>query len=322
MARPPKKLREISRKADAPERLVSRPIVPRKATRTQAGLFDERATWTPPMLATPRAIAPSGPQWAHEIKWDGYRIVAVVDHGNVRLYSRRGLDWSARMPAIVQALGMLVVRSAVIDGEAVIADDAGIPDFFAIRAAIGAGHAPAAAFIAFDLMHLDGEDFRDRPLDDRRAALFDVIGQDSEALQFSREIPGEGPAAFEAACRMGLGGIVSKRRDSRYRSGHSLSWIKTKCTLTDVANAGPRSENSAVITGSMLAKARRLTGLRRQALARLANLPNATLRRAELSPGEPMITIAQLSALRSALKEAGIDFIADERGSVTPRLRK
>jgi bifunctional non-homologous end joining protein LigD len=226
--------RVAKRKVDAAaERVASRPVVPRNGLRGQPGLFDERPTWTPPMLATLRAVAPSGPQWAHEIKWDGYRMVAIIEQGSVSLYSRRGLDWADRMPGLVEALGSLEVRSAVIDGEVVIMDEDGMPDFSALQADLAAGQAPTATFIAFDLLHLDGEDFRDRPLDERRAALFDITGEDTEALQISREVPGDGPAALEAAHRMGLEGIVSKRRDSRYRSGRALSWIKTKCMLTE-----------------------------------------------------------------------------------------
>jgi hypothetical protein len=100
------------------------------------------------MLATLRAVAPSGPQWAHEIKWDGYRMVAIIEQGRVSLYLRRGLDWAGRMPGIVEALGKLDVRSAVIDGEAVIIDEDGMPDFSPIHADLAAGHAPSATFIA------------------------------------------------------------------------------------------------------------------------------------------------------------------------------
>jgi bifunctional non-homologous end joining protein LigD len=226
--------RVARRKVDAAaERVTSRPVALRKGQRGQAGLFDERPAWRPPMLATLRAVAPSGTQWAHEIKWDGYRIIAIVEQGRVSLFSRNGLNWADRMPGIAEALGALNVRSVVIDGEAVIMDENGIPDPFTIHAELAAGRAPSATFIAFDLLHLDGEDFWDRPLDDRRAALLDVIGEDSEALQFSHEVPGDGPAALEAVRQMGLEGIVSKRRDSRYRSGRALSWIKTKCTLTE-----------------------------------------------------------------------------------------
>jgi bifunctional non-homologous end joining protein LigD len=185
------------------------------------------------MLATLRAEAPSGPQWTHEIKWDGYRMVAIIEHSRVNLYSRRGLDWADRMPGIVEALAKLDVRSAVIDGEVVIMDEDGMPDFSAIQADLAAGDAPSATLVAFDLLHLDGEDLRDRPLEERRAALFDLLGEDTEALQFSREVSRDGPAALEAVRRMGLEGIVSKRRDSRYRSGRALSWIKVKCVVTE-----------------------------------------------------------------------------------------
>jgi bifunctional non-homologous end joining protein LigD len=188
----------------ASERVTSRPIVPRKSERGQAGLFDERPKWTPPMLATLRAVAPSGPQWIHEIKWDGYRMVAIIEQGSVSLYSRRGLDWADRMPGLVEALGSLEVRSAVIDGEVVIMDEDGMPDFSALQADLAAGQAPTATFIAFDLLHLDGEDFRDRPLDERRAALLNVFGEASEAPRSNTTSSPQPPGCVIAWCAIGI----------------------------------------------------------------------------------------------------------------------
>jgi bifunctional non-homologous end joining protein LigD len=109
----------------------------------------------------------------------------------------------------------------------------GMSDFFAIHAALARKSAPSAVLVAFDLMHLDGDDLRERPLEERRAGLAELVRDSPDWLQFSAEIDGEGSAAFRAACRMGLEGIVSKRRGSPYRSGRSNLWRKTKCRHVD-----------------------------------------------------------------------------------------
>ena len=132
------------------------------------------------------------------------------------------------------ALEALPVSSATIDGEAIMAGEDGISDFFALHEAVAAGRAPAAGLIAFDLLELDGKDWRDEIIEARRERLKSLIGPPTQALQFSDEICGEGKDAWRAACNMGLEGIVSKRRGSVYRSGRTPNWRKTKCTIMDV----------------------------------------------------------------------------------------
>jgi bifunctional non-homologous end joining protein LigD len=137
------------------------------------------------------------------------------------------------MPSIARALEGLKVRSAVIDGEAIVVGEDGLSDFFALHAALTRKHAPNAALIAFDLLHLDGEDMRGRELEERRAILADVVNKRAPWLQFSESIEGDGPQVWRQACNMGLEGIISKRRGSPYLSGKSAVWHKTRCTLTD-----------------------------------------------------------------------------------------
>jgi bifunctional non-homologous end joining protein LigD len=233
MAKQPRKPREIRRGLDTkPEHVASRAIV-RPVDPRQSGLFDLPPTWIAPCVPTLVPTAPSGPNWLHEIKHDGYRTVSVIDRGKVSIYTRRGHDWSARMPGIAQALANLKVRSAVIDGEAIMADHEGLSDFFALHAALARRHSPHAALIAFDIMHLDGEDLRGRELQDRRAILADVLRRRDPWLQFSDAAENDGPYVLRVACEMGLEGIVSKRRNSRYVSGRFEGWRKTKCTATE-----------------------------------------------------------------------------------------
>jgi bifunctional non-homologous end joining protein LigD len=179
-------------------------------------------------IPTPVPEPPTGEGWIHEIKYDGYRTLIVVDQGKVRAYSRPVRDWTGPYRRVVEACAKLGCKAALIDGEVVVQDEQGISDFEALRSAIHkAPH--RLVFFAFDLLHLDGRDLRRTPLIERRAALRKLIEPDPRSpIQFSDHVEGGGARFFEAAVELGLEGIVSKRVASRYRSGRSLSWLKTK----------------------------------------------------------------------------------------------
>jgi bifunctional non-homologous end joining protein LigD len=185
-----------------------------------------KLAFVPPALPTLVADSPAGADWLHEVKHDGYRAISVVEDGRARIFARRGHDYTARMPSIAEALAGLPCRSAVIDGEAVILAEDGVSDFFALHAALARQHAPDAQLVAFDLLQLDGEDLRDRPIEERRAKLADLIDGAGLAIQFSHEVDGDGPEVPRAAPEHGLEGIVSKRRGSAYRSDRVKSWVK------------------------------------------------------------------------------------------------
>jgi bifunctional non-homologous end joining protein LigD len=171
---------------------------------------------------------PSGEGWIHEIKHDGYRTLIVIDQGKVRAYSRPGRDWTGPYRRVVDAAAELPCKAALIDGEIIVQDENGISDFDALRSAIHkAPH--RIVFFAFDLLHLDGQDLRGQPLMERRALLRKLVKHDPRSpIQFSDHIEGDGARFFKAAAELGLEGIVSKRAASRYRSGPSRSWLKTK----------------------------------------------------------------------------------------------
>jgi bifunctional non-homologous end joining protein LigD len=171
-----------------------------------------------------------GERWQYEIKHDGYRLQSHVSGGQVRLFTKGGFDWAARMPAIAQALQALQVDDAVIDGEAWMEGPDGISDFFALQAALAKKHAPAAFLYAFDLLHLNGEDLRARPLTERRELLEDLLTNATRPIRFSEAFEDDGPTIAAMACQMGLEGIVAKLRDAPYRSGRSETWLKIKCT--------------------------------------------------------------------------------------------
>jgi bifunctional non-homologous end joining protein LigD len=160
----------------------------------------------------------SGPLWLHEIKHDGYRMIACKNGGQVRLWSRNGRDWSREFLAVTDAVKALPADEIVIDGEAMAHCKDGWPDFHGLRSEDGGA---AACLFAFDLLRLNGEDLRPLPLDERRARLRKAIRGADKALRFSEHLDGDGDAIFRHACALGLEGIVSKRRDARYRSGRS-----------------------------------------------------------------------------------------------------
>jgi bifunctional non-homologous end joining protein LigD len=183
-----------------------------------------------PQLATPATAAPAGPDWLHEIKYDGYRLFARLEQGKVRLITRNGLDWTAKFPELASALGQLPVGTALIDGELVHLAANGTTNFSGLQDAIASGKTGALNFFAFDLPYRDGWDLTQASLEDRKAALADLIPPDAEGmLRYSDHQIGQGPAVLRQASSLGLEGIVSKRRDAPYRSGRGGSWLKVKC---------------------------------------------------------------------------------------------
>jgi bifunctional non-homologous end joining protein LigD len=168
---------------------------------------------------------PSGDLWLQEIKHDGFRIIARKDGDRVRLYSRPGNDMTRRFPLIVEALARLRSRSCIIDGEAVACDDNGLALFERIRYR---QHDGDVFLYAFDLIELNGEDLRRDPLQVRKATLASILAKARLGIRFNEHIEGDGPTVFAHACKMGLEGIVSKRKDSAYRSGRSPDWLKMK----------------------------------------------------------------------------------------------
>jgi ATP-dependent DNA ligase len=184
------------------------------------------AGFIPPCLPTKAQQPPSGETWLHEIKHDGFRVIARKDGHRVRLYSRPGNDLTHRFPLIVEALAWLRSQSYIIDGEAVCCDDNGMPSFDRIRYR---RHDASVFLYAFDLIELNGDDLRREPLDTRKATLASVLRRAAPGLRLNDHIEEEdGETVFRHACKMGLEGIVSKRRNSPYRSGRSPDWLKMK----------------------------------------------------------------------------------------------
>jgi bifunctional non-homologous end joining protein LigD len=178
-----------------------------------------------PCIPTQASRPPAGPQWVHEIKHDGYRLIARKTDGRVRLFTRRGYDWTERYPLIAKAVAPLRGSSATIDGEAVCCDANGLSIFEELHSRRSD---PRVILYAFDLLELDGEDFRPQPLHARKARLEQLLAAAPAGIHYNEHVDGDGQIVFDHACRMGLEGIVSKRRDHPYRSGRSKTWLKVK----------------------------------------------------------------------------------------------
>jgi bifunctional non-homologous end joining protein LigD len=175
-----------------------------------------------PCLPSKTDKLPSGSEWLHEIKHDGFRIIARKNGAQVRLYSRPGNDLTYRFPPIVETLSGLRSRSCIIDGEAVACDDNGVASFDLVRH----HRANDSVFLyAFDLIELNSDDLRRGPLEVRKATLASMLAKARSGIRFNEHIEGDGPTVFPA---LGLEGIVSKRKDSPYRSGRSPDWLKMK----------------------------------------------------------------------------------------------
>ncbi|MEP9387143.1 DNA ligase D [Mesorhizobium sp. KR9-304] len=199
----------------------------RKSSKPMPGFIE-------PQLATLRSNPPSGDEWLHEVKFDGYRIQAHVSQGKVTLFTRKGLDWTAKFgSAIPEALAALDCEDAVIDGEIVVLSDQGVASFSALQAALSSGRTDLMLYYAFDLLHLDGVDLRGEPLLERKAKLHRLVGTGlaHAPVHYSEHFETAGQTMLAHACRMGLEGIISKRADAPYEAGRSLGWIKSKCTL-------------------------------------------------------------------------------------------
>jgi bifunctional non-homologous end joining protein LigD len=178
-----------------------------------------------PCLPIKTAQLPSGRQWLHEIKHDGFRIIARKKGPQVRLYSRPGNDFTHRFPLIVEALARLRSRSCIIDGEAVACDENGVASFNLVRYR----RRDESTFLyAFDLIELNGGDLRPDPLEGRKASLEMILAKAGPGIRFNEHMEGDGETVFRHACKLGLEGIVSKRKDSAYRSGRSPDWLKMK----------------------------------------------------------------------------------------------
>ncbi|NLP60257.1 DNA ligase D [Paraburkholderia sacchari] len=244
---------EFSITADGQSKKASKPDARSRATKpgARAALPAELA----PQLATPADAPPNGDDWLYELKFDGYRVLARIEqdaHGkpDVRVFTRAGLDWTAKFPKQVEALHALDLQSAWLDGEAMVLDEHGVPNFQALQNAFEAGRADAIEFRFFDVPWLNGADLRKEPLETRRAQLAALLNDAAQpALRFSEAFEGDPQSLLQAACEANLEGLVAKRRDSPYTSTRSAAWLKLRCSRRQEFVIGGYSEPSGSRVG-------------------------------------------------------------------------
>ncbi|MDX0251134.1 ATP-dependent DNA ligase [Sinorhizobium meliloti] len=190
-----------------------------------------------PCLATLVDKPPTGPDWAYEVKWDGYRLAVHIEPSGVRVLTRGGYDWTQRFPTIAVDAQRLAAKTAILDGEAVVLDDQGRSDFGMLQRALGrlpsAIEAGAIVFYAFDLLYLDGRDLRRLPQRERRRLLEPLVAGREGAIRLSEEVQADGDEFFRVACAHGLEGIIAKHVEKPYRSGRGDSWQKITCKRRD-----------------------------------------------------------------------------------------
>jgi bifunctional non-homologous end joining protein LigD len=186
-------------------------------------------TWIKPQLTRLVDEAPTGKDWLHEIKYDGYRMHARIDGGNIQLLTRTGLDWAHRYRRTIEALGSLKVKSAYLDGELCALNSDGVPVFSRLQAAMDEGKTDKLVFFAFDLLFLNGESTAGLPLIQRKARLQRLFKKEIGGLRYSEHVAGDGPQFRAQACKLGLEGVISKRADRPYAPGDRGIWVKSKC---------------------------------------------------------------------------------------------
>ncbi|MFS2041783.1 MULTISPECIES: non-homologous end-joining DNA ligase [Rhizobium/Agrobacterium group] len=235
MTKPPRS-KPLLRDTEAP--LRSKPRRKRNPAQPQL-LFDPMPDRVEPALAQLKAHPPQGDQWSWELKWDGYRLAIHIEPTGVRILTRGGHDWTHRFPAIEQAARALGPATMIIDGEAVVLDDEGRPDFGLLQKSLGASgktagnRASDAILYAFDLIYLDGHDLRNVEYRSRRHLLEDTLKDNDGAIRLSETIDADPAILLEHVGSLRLEGIVGKHLDQPYRSGRTGDWVKIKCVESE-----------------------------------------------------------------------------------------
>jgi bifunctional non-homologous end joining protein LigD len=281
-----------SQEGDAPVGLSHRGTPKRTAKSKTASILPE---FIEPQLAKLVAKPPTGPDWAHEIKFDGYRMQLRVETGKAVLRTRKGLDWSGRYPEIVASGARLA--EGIYDGEVVALDRTGAPDFAALQAAVADGRTKDLVFFVFDRLFDGLEDLRPLTLSERKESLRQALADAPDDIRYVDHFVTAGDAVLMSACRMHLEGIVSKRLDAPYRSGRLETWTKSKCRAGHevviggylTANGAFRSLIAGVNRDGKLVEVGRIgTGFGRDTVARI--FPRLKALETEKSPFVPSST--------------------------------
>ena len=216
------------KKAPAKTKEPTRRTPKRKASKA-SGAGTAPPAFIEPELATLVSEPPSGAQWVHEIKFDGYRALCRIAGGDVKLVTRNNNDWTRKFQGLADQMAALEIDNAILDGEITTIDEQGASSFGALQQALSDNKQDRLHYYLFDALYLDGADLRTKPLLERKEALRAVIPQGHAAVHFSEHFVQPGPDVLQHACHIALEGIVSKRADAAYRSGRNDNWLKSKC---------------------------------------------------------------------------------------------
>ena len=239
-----------NRNGPAPRRARSRGKTPPRAKAKRKSKAGSLPKQIHVQLATLVAQPPDGPGWVHEVKFDGYRLVARIEGGKTSLLTRNLLDWTHRYPPIARAALKLPVESAILDGEVIAQLPSGVGSFQALQNALKSGSTSQLVYYAFDLLFLDGRDLRSELLVERKKLLAALVAEASDPqLAYSEHFGGDGRPLLEECCRRGLEGIISKRGDRPYVAGRTTDWLKVKCLLREEVVIGGFTISPAVERG-------------------------------------------------------------------------
>lgn len=219
----PKSQRQYAQ--NSPARLIARTLSAAQGT-PYPGFIE-------PSLATLHDKIPTQGEWLHEIKFDGYRLQLHKSGIEIRAFTRRGYDWTERFKNITTAAWHLDCTVAILDGEVIVPTGTGLSDFGALEADLGKGRSDRFIYYAFDVLYLDGFDLRACRLDERKCVLEALVPQNVGPIHLSTTLEDAGRSLYKRACELQLEGIVSKRKDGRYRSGRSPNWTKVTCRKRD-----------------------------------------------------------------------------------------
>ena len=222
--------RKRTKKRVAKPLMRKAPTLKSKAAKSVHAPHEKLPSFIEPALATLVDKAPEAARFIHEIKFDGYRMQARLDHGKVKLLTRKGLDWTDRFPTIAAAVAKLPADTALLDGELVSEDQDGISRFSLLQEDLKNRRHDRMVYYVFDLLHADGANLRPLPLTERKAKIGRLLARTRGPVRLSESLAERGPVLLKQACKMGLEGIVSKVADAPYRSGRGHEWLKAKCS--------------------------------------------------------------------------------------------
>jgi bifunctional non-homologous end joining protein LigD len=216
--------------------------MPYQRTKPSLGVKAPFPGFIRPALATSVAKVPNDDRWIHEIKFDGYRVQLHIANDTIRVFTRRGNDWTKRFRKVANDAYLLNAKSAIIDGEVIVPQANGTSDFSVLQNELR-GKSERIVMVAFDLLYFNGNDLRKVPLIDRKAALQRLIAK--TAIQFSDNFETDGATIFKHACKVGLEGVVSKRRDSKYQSDRQRLGEGHMPSTRDITNRRLRDERKS-----------------------------------------------------------------------------